>query len=124
MTMYSENSRRTVRRANDEFLRRMVGGELTGNELPVMNMMPPNGGDGVGQGTPGCNGSDTNAPGECPISLHAPSLAMVYSPRQCWRNLLDPPIALRHGTLFTELVLPLDVVGGNPHVKEGNGRKC
>lgn len=118
--MYSENSRRTTRRANDEFLRRMVGGELTGKELPVMNMTPPGMGNGD-EAAPGCNGSDTNTPGDCPVMLHAPSLAMVYSPRQCWRNLLDPRTALKNGSLFAELVLPLEA--GHNHGKEVTGRK-
>lgn len=160
--MYSENNRRASgMRANDEFLRRMLGGDLTGGELPVMNMeaverseefgrkaderqklqMRDNGrlrfsdeGNGsIGGGRPSCDGSVDNtvsdckplcgAQEECSPYLHAPSLAMVYSPRQCWRNLLDPQSALDHGTLFAELVLPFE--GGSRRMgTEGNGRKC
>ena len=120
--MYSENSRRPLKRANDEFLRRMVGGELTGNELPVMNMMPPEIGNRQMQGQASCNGSDTNAPGECPVTLAAPSLAMVYSPKQCWRNILDHDAALANGSLFAELVKPLEV-GGNLRGTEVRTRK-
>lgn len=156
--MYSENNRRASgMRANDEFLRRMLGGDLTGGELPVMNMEKSdrsnsydfgneghggaqmnngdrvrlsNEGSGVvGDGRPSCDGSVSGGKpscddrGECPTHLHAPSLAMVYAPRQCWRNLLDPQSALNHGTLFAELVLPFEA--GNKRMgTEGNGRKC
>ena len=34
-------------------------------------------------------------------------LAMVYAPCQSFRGLFDPATALSHGTLFTELDLPL-----------------
>lgn len=42
--------------------------------------------------------------GEC---LAAPSLAMVYSPRQGFRGLYSPVEALSRGTLFEELDKPL-----------------
>ena len=115
--MYSDNSRRSAtRRSNDEFLRRMVGGELIGNEIPVMNRVSPT---PERLGGTSCNGNDTNAPGECPVSIDAPSLAMVYSPRQCWRNLLDPEAALGNGSLFAELVMPLEVeTGANGRLRE------
>lgn len=35
------------------------------------------------------------------------SLAMVYSPRQYWRDAYTPAEALDHGTLFRELDKPL-----------------
>ena len=39
--MYSENNRRASgMRANDEFLRRMLGGDLTGGEVPAMTREP------------------------------------------------------------------------------------
>ena len=39
--MYSENNRRASgMRANDEFLRRMLGGDLTGGEVPAMSKDP------------------------------------------------------------------------------------
>lgn len=154
--MYSENNRRASgMRANDEFLRRMLGGDLTGGELPVMNMEHLDrsesfgrGNDGSradgmnisdrvrlsdegssGGGRPSCDGTVSNGKpscddrGECPSYLHAPSLAMVYAPRQCWRNLLDLQSALENGTLFAELVLPFEA--GNKRMgTEGNGRKC
>ncbi len=108
--MYSDNQKRaSVSRANDAFLRRMLGGELMGGEMPVMNVetptLPENGGN-----SPSCDGSKPNDGdrGECPMYLHAPSLAMVYAPRQCWRNLLDPRSALVQGTMFAEMVLPFE----------------
>ena len=36
-----------------------------------------------------------------------PSLAMVYSPEQVWRNIYEPSEALDRGTLFAELYFPL-----------------
>ena len=35
-------------------------------------------------------------------------LAMVYSPYQYWRNTYTPEVALAHGTLFSELNMPLE----------------
>ena len=142
--MEFENNRRAAEsRADADFLRRMLGGELNGNrcnrsrdrapletrqgvgeccewspqtrqpqarqEMPVR---PENGGCGCQKP---CNTS-------CPTEVHAPSLAMVYSPRQCWRQLLDPAEGLKHGTIFAELVLPFEAVpqkGG----KEGCARR-
>ena len=34
-------------------------------------------------------------------------LAMVYSPMQCWRRLIDTDKALDMGTIFEELYKPL-----------------
>ncbi len=116
--MYSENNRRnTSRRADNEFLRRMLGGELTGDGFPVMSTraqerpqprrdepMPPCNQDG---------GVSTTAPSHacnCPTEIPAPSIAMVYAPRQCWRNLLDPASGLAKGSIFSELILPLGAV--------------
>ena len=47
--------------------------------------------------------------GEC---IPAPSLAMVYSPRQSFRGLYSPMEALSRGTLFEELDKPLMAVKG------------
>lgn len=132
--MYFENNRRAAEsRADADFLRRMLGGELNGNgscnrsrdRLPVesrqgmgeccewspqarrqpqarqeMPARPENGGCGCQRPC------DTS----CPTEVHAPSLAMVYSPRQCWRKLLDPAEGLKQGTIFAELVLPFEAV--------------
>ena len=146
--MYSENNRRvSVHRANDDFLRRMLGGELVGGEVSVMNDVtetlpsvptPPsrmnvrNGGarlsdEGSMNDRPSCDGSvdgEGEVDGGCPTYLHAPSLAMVYAPRQCWRNLLDPEAALENGTQFAELVLPFEGGHhGNCRETEVNGRR-
>ena len=104
--MYSEKGRHaSVPRANDEFLRRMIGGEVVRTELPVISMETPTL-PGDGQGGALCDGSIPG--GECPTHLHAPALAMVYAPMQCWRDLLDLQSALKNGTLFADLVLPFE----------------
>ncbi|MBE6589108.1 MAG: spore coat associated protein CotJA [Ruminococcaceae bacterium] len=66
---------------------------------------------------------DQNTATACPTQLSAPSLAMVYSPRQCWRKLLEPHEGLKAGTIFTELILPLEAVSKNGS-KEVNTRRC
>ena len=138
--MYSENNRRSAsRRADADFLRRMLGGELTGDGYPVMNLSnssqnaqnrsimgdnrqkatenrqaQQNLGDNrsarpiLDQNIPPCDGS-ANGDRGCPTHTHTPALAMVYSPKQCWRNLLDPASGLSEGTIFAELILPLEV---------------
>jgi hypothetical protein len=105
--MHFEHNNRRSERVNDEFLRRMIGGELTGRDLPAMRMarldaepMPPL------DHSP-CNQNEENV-NPCPTSVKAPSLAMVYSPEQCWRSLLDPDTALKSGSLFAELVMPFE----------------
>ena len=130
--MYSENHRHsTARRADDEFLRRMLGGELTGDGYPVINSnptpapsAPARAASGAqAQSRPLCDGSVAPAEaGGCPTSLYAPAIAMVYAPKQCWRNLFDPATGLSHGTIFKELVLPLGSFPENAH-KEVNPRR-
>lgn len=128
--MYSEQEKRaSVRRANDAFLRRMLGGELSQNARPTLQMDSPelpqyptrppcNGGDGeTGNGGLGGSGviggacgqgmhQDDNHGHACPTQPHMPSLAMVYAPYQCWRGVYAPEEALKHGTQFAELNLP------------------
>lgn len=107
--MYPKNNRPPSGRVNDEFLRRMVGGELIGDTLPVMQMTRKEATNQTRSTIPNCNqDDDETALSECPVMLGAPSLAMVYSPRQCWRNLLEPDAALSSGSLFAELVLPFE----------------
>ena len=48
------------------------------------------------------------------------ALAMVYSPRQYWRDVYTPVEALDHGTLFAELDKPLTGVC----VAVGGGGDC
>ena len=138
--MYIENNRRAAEnRADADFLRRMLGGELNGNgcdgnrscnrpfvesrqemgaccewtpqarrqpqarqeEAPPMR--PEN---GCGCQKP-CNTS-------CPTEIHAPALAMVYSPYQKFDSLYDPRQGLCNGTIFGELNKPF----------HGDGRGC
>jgi len=111
--MYSEPQRRpATNRANDEFLRRMLGGELTEGVISVLNLQ---GGEAHGPSCDGTTEQDANACGigECPTCIHAPSLAMVYCPTQCWRNVLQPEAALACGSLFAELVMPLEAASKN-----------
>ena len=113
--MYPERDRSSsVRRANDAFFRRMMGGEMSEGEpfCAVMNQggvmpvpqLPPE------SDRPSCDGSPRpdGERGDCPKNLSAPSLAMVYSPRQCWQNLLEPAAGLREGSIFADLILPFE----------------
>ena len=51
-------------------------------------------------------------------------LAMVYAPCQTFRGLYDPATALTHGTLFTELDLPLGSQNGGLAIQScGCGRE-
>ena len=51
---------------------------------------------------PNCSASDEKT------CANMPSLAMVYSPEQYWRNIYEPSEALDRGTLFSELYVPLE----------------
>jgi hypothetical protein len=131
--MHSENSKNaSQRRANDEFLRRMLGGELgnTGERchpscpLPstcrtsdtpqgrLAHREPP---------SPPCNEGDRTH--TCPREIYAPALAMVYSPLQCWEGLLPPEKALHAGSQFTALILPLES-GAKSRESEVCNRRC
>ena len=135
--MYIENNRRAAESRSDaDFLRRMLGGELNGNDrsrssgrysdrAPLQSRqemgdccewapqarqeapMRPEGGCG-------CQSMSCNV--SCPTEVPAPSLAMVYCPRQCWRSLFSPEDGLQHGTLFAELVLPFE--GGSQNCRK------
>ena len=131
--MYIESNRRAAEsRADADFLRRMLGGELNGaangrvhndsnigrccmwrpqarQEAPVM---PES----------GCDCQRPSWDTSCPKEIPAPSLAMVYCPRQCWRNLFSPEEGLKHGTLFAELALPFEGASQNGR-KEGCARR-
>ena len=117
--MYSESNRHFAsHRTDDAFLRRMLGGQLTGEALsgsstddaqaiPVCDKATRTSCQGLAsatQSTPAC----PSHAGECPSNIPAPSIAMVYAPRQCWRNLMDPATGLAHGSIFSELILPLE----------------
>lgn len=129
--MYSDTNRRAAsNRTNDEFLRRMLGGEWSG-DLPVMNTSPsprptlPN----YGENRTACDGSPRRDPvpsaptcNDCPTHLHAPALAMVYAPKQCWRNLLEPSMGLKKGSIFSELILPFE--GDEKTCEKGGQKPC
>ena len=121
---FDDQKHASVNRANDEFLRRMIGGELKGEELlrlhsEVLDVPMEQGGRRVD-----CRGNVYGAEaalgeriqergtgcdcGDCPTEISAPALAMVYAPKQCWRGLLDPQTGLSHGSMFTELILPFE----------------
>ena len=54
--------------------------------------------------------------------LNGHPLAMVYAPGQVFRGLYDLDTALTHGTLFSELDLPLEV--GYAHGRGGCRNGC
>ena len=129
--MYIESNRRAAEsRADADFLRRMLGGEL--NTMPNNGMRQNTNAGRCCEWRPqarqeapvrpegGC-GCQRPCDTSCPTEVAAPALAMVYCPRQCWRKLLDPEDGLKHGTIFAELVLPFE---GAPNKcgKEGCAR--
>ncbi len=109
--MYSDNNRRACSyRANDAFLRQMLGGELAGCHSHEKAPMP-SARQSYDPQNPPCDGSINNMQhgcGKCPTEIGAPSLAMVYSPRQCWKEVLDPMTGWKHGSIFSELILPFE----------------
>ena len=126
--MYSDHNRNTAaRRANDDFLRRMIGGSI-GDSDGCRSKSCPFAANSRGTGRlsvdpPSCNMGDKSACADnCASAPKMPSLAMVYAPRQCWRGLLSPEEALAHGTQFTELVLPF--YGPQCNGKEGCSKGC
>ena len=114
--MYSEKENRSgVQRANNEFLRKMLGGELMSGAVPVFNEETPPLPEYPTR--PPCDGDpdysmegpvDAYCGKGCDDPLKAPSLAMVYAPKQCWKGLYNPTEALKHGSQFAELVLPFE----------------
>ena len=129
--MYIESNRRAAEsRADADFLRRMLGGEL--NTMPNNGMRNNTNAGRCCEWRPqarqempqrperGCGCNSMPCDTSCPTEVPAPSLAMVYCPRQCWRSLFSPEDGLKHGTIFAELVLPFEgrQLGG----KEGCAR--
>ena len=53
--------------------------------------------------TPSCDGE-----AEDKGCAKMPSLAMVYSPSQVWKDIYEPDVALCRGTLFSDLYFPLE----------------
>ncbi len=137
--MYSDyNKRAPTHRANDEFLRRMIGGELNGPELlrlhsEMLELPEERGGRRVDcrgnvlEPERSCpekrarDGGDACDRESCPTEISAPALAMVYAPRQCWRKTFDPQTGLAHGSIFAELVLPFE---GCPKYGRTEGKPC
>ena len=67
-----------------------------------------------GTGEPWQNGSLGDAGSGnlgCAAECSDKQLAMVYSPKQCWRMIFSPADAMRHGTMFEELYKPLEGYG-------------
>ena len=96
---FSQNRKAAERRAGDEYLRRMAGTGRPLDEALQAVSTPPE------ATTP----PTENAPlGPCQGQIVAPSLAMVYCPRQTFGNLYEPDVALSRGTLFSELNLPFE----------------
>ena len=123
--MYSDSEKYFPRRrSGDEFLRRMRGedflsGMTSGGDAPTVSQSALPRVDE--RPKVGCNGDRTGdrAGGfthETTTSVcRMPSLAMVYSPVQPWQKTLAPEVALQHGSLFAELIFPLEA---------GNGGNC
>lgn len=110
--MYEKTHPTAARRSGDEFLRKMLCGDIPVGNMPIME--PP-----VGEPTPkvgGCSECAPSAPrasrpSPCnhpPVNPSMPALAMVYSPEQAWRCLYTPDQALNAGTLFAELDKPFE----------------
>ena len=118
--MYSENEKQySRRRSNDEFLRRIRGEEFlaglsAGSDIPTISRMDtPQVDERVRTACDGSNNATNRQ--DANYHCHMPSLAMVYSPFQEWQDLLSPEEGLAHGSIFTELIKPLEV---------GNGSSC
>ncbi len=126
--MYFENNRRTSsQRTNDDFLRRMLGGELkreNGTPCNSQDRASRQGGLGSKRSMPRSEMQETSnacplrpassCTCDCPTQIPAPAIAMVYVPRQCWKDVVEPSIGLAQGTIFTDLVLPLTGKCGSP----------
>jgi len=137
--MYSDDHRQTpTHRANDAFLRQMLGGDLKGGELSRLQTETVKRPEVWDDRRVDCRGNllsgesahpekSMRESGEqrdretCPTEISAPALAMVYSPKQCWRKLFDPQSGLEHGSLFAELILPFE---GCPKYGRTEGKPC
>ena len=96
---FSQNRKAAERRAGDEYLRRMVGAGHPAKEesMPTAGSSPAS--SAAPEGTPSTPNSS---------EIRTASLAMVYCPKQAFRNLYEPDVALSRGTLFAELDLPFE----------------
>ena len=86
-------------------MEKQKNGQASSPEGVLSGMLAPENGAGETPGT-GCS---------CAGGEEMASLAMVYSPRQYWRDAYSPAEALDRGTLFRELDKPLtgDCTGGD-----------
>lgn len=108
---FESNRRVSARRASDDFRRRMLGEESGNGARAVMNSAPMPSLPELRPDRPSCDGSYPDrgeGKEECYKNEGMPSLAMVYAPRQCWQNLLDPVTGLSHGSIFADLILPFE----------------
>ena len=113
--MYPDNERLSLRRSDDEFLRRLRGGEFGGGRIPLQpeGTVPVASAGGINLPPETAGNSETGysylsgIPGSV---CKMPSLAMVYSPLQDWKGILEPDVGLSHGSIFTDLIKPLEVV--------------
>ena len=113
--MYSENEKQySRRRSNDEFLRRIQGEEFL-SRLNGSNDIPTIARTDIPQTDErpmsNCRGENLGAGSSSVCSM--PSLAMVYSPIQEWSDLLSPEEGLARGSIFVDLIKPLEVGGAN-----------
>lgn len=120
--MYFENEKhRSRQRSNDEFFRRLNADDLhlgiAGSDIPTFSRTDIPQRD-VSPRT-SCNGT-SNEPAPGNSSCKMPSLAMVYAPVQAWQELLSPLDGLHQGSIFKELIKPLEVSPfGSDHHTEG-----
>lgn len=94
---FSQNRKAAERRAGDEYLRRMASAGRPDEEVLPTVSTPP---EAV---APPVESAPQN-----PDVGQTPPLAMVYCPKQAFRKLYEPDVALSRGTLFAELDLPFE----------------
>lgn len=116
--MYSDNEKQAPRRrSNDEFLRRMRREEFlsrmnAGSDIPTISRTDVPSLDVRPRAS--CDGTplqNATAQRDASFGCSMPSLAMVYSPYQNWEGLLSPEKGLSEGSLFQDLIKPLEVGG-------------
>lgn len=86
------------------------------SDIPTAALSQTNRLNGTESGTRrSCDGTlrDENGNGTRGWGLVDHPLAMVYSPYQIWREAYAPDVALKRGTLFSELDLPFEPSGIN-----------
>ena len=93
---FSPNKKASERRTNDEYLRRSSFGARASSESLPTQSDPPT--DAQGEANATCL--------TCQNEEKMPSLAMVYAPKQIFKDLYEPNEALERGTLFRALDLP------------------